>query len=87
MVAGGLRLRAYPNPSGGGPVTIEATGESEVPLRIALADAQGRSLVTGSLPLTGINTITLGLERFGSGVYVLRAWSTEFDRTIKLVID
>ncbi|MBP7514983.1 MAG: T9SS type A sorting domain-containing protein [Flavobacteriales bacterium] len=82
-----VRVRAYPNPSRGGPVTVEATGESEVPLRIMLSDAQGRSLATGLLPLTGLNTITLGLERFGSGVYVLRAWSTEFDRTIKLIID
>lgn len=82
-----VRVRAYPNPSGGGPVTVEATGESEVPLRIALSDAQGRSLATGLLPLTGLTTITLGLEHLESGVYLLRAWSTEFDRTIKLIID
>ncbi len=82
-----VRVRAYPNPSGGGPVTVEATGESEVPLRIALYDTEGRSLATELLPLTGVNSITLGLEHIESGVYVLRAWSTEFDRAIKLIID
>lgn len=82
-----VRVRAYPNPSGGGTVTVEATGEGEVPLRITLSDAQGRSLASGQLPLTGLSTITLGLEHLESGVYVLRAWSPEFDHAIKLIVD
>lgn len=82
-----VRLRVYPDPSYGGPVTIEAIGRSELPLRIDVSDMNGRSLRSGTLPLKGVSTLVLDLDHLQRGVYVLRAWNTDFDRAIKLVID
>ena len=87
MILEGMHVRVYPNPSGGGPVTLEAIGESEFPLRIDLADARGRSILTRQLPLNGVSTLVLDLASLEPGIYLLRAWNTETDHMIKLVID
>lgn len=87
LAVDGPQLRAYPNPSDGGPITIEAIGGGDIGLNIALYDVEGRCLSTAQLPATGFTTTLHGADRLQHGVYMLRAWNTGYDRTIKLVIN
>ena len=80
-------LRVFPNPSKGGPVTLEASGSDGDLLSIDVADLNGRTLSQGTLRMNGVSATTLDLDRLDRGIYVLRAWNDVFDRTIKLVID
>jgi hypothetical protein len=80
-------VRAYPNPSGGGPVTLEAIGQIGQPLNIDVSDLNGRVLSRGTIRMSGASTMTLDLYRLDHGIYVLRAWNVDMDQTIKLVID
>ena len=80
------QFRVFPNPSSGRPVTLEALGASAGPLNIAISDLHGRTISRGTLRMSGTSTM-LDIDRLDRGIYVLRAWNTDMDQTIKLVID
>lgn len=81
------QVRVFPNPSSGRPVTLEALGASASPLNIDVSDLHGRTVSRGTLRMNGTSTSLLDIDRLDRGIYVLRAWNTDVDQTIKLVID
>lgn len=83
---GGPQVRVFPNPSDGGPVTLEATGESGSLLNIDVSDLNGRIISRGTIRMNGMTRTAMELARLDRGIYVLRAWNTVIDQTIKLVI-
>lgn len=81
------QVRVFPNPSNGGPVTLETIGDWGDAVNIDVSDLHSRIISRSTHTVVGMSTTTLDTHGFAPGFYLLRAWNTGSDQTIKLVIE